>query len=215
MTRLNNEGRGREFIEARENMRRQGYVGDACWLHALEMTDSKGRKFSDSLNLPNGVAIPPKPMPGTRYANPSDAAADNGDADPQAKEAPDASEFANKGKAQYADAVNWVATNLHLKNVDERSAPNGIAVNLRRDCLEIPRVREIFWSNIFPKLLPSEKELSHIRKAGARNDELDDANAAYERAMQAMADDEAETTPAEPATVPTEATASRESDDRY
>ena len=128
-TRLTNEGRFDEFKEVRENFRRKGYVGDACWIHALEEKDRKGRPFGQSLNIPAGVTLPPSGS--ANYASPSQAA---GDESPM-PEPPEAEAFRNKGKAQYADAVNWVATNLHLKNVNEAEAPNGIAVNLRRDAI--------------------------------------------------------------------------------
>lgn len=207
-TRLTNEGRFDEFKEVRENFRRKGYVGDACWIHALEEKDRKGRPFGQSLNIPAGVTLPPSGS--ANHASPSQAA---GDESPM-PEPPEAEAFRNKGKAQYADAVNWVATNLHLKNVNEAEAPNGIAVNLRRDAIALPRVREIFWAQIFPKLLPTEKEFLHIRKINAKNEDLSDATDTYERAMQEMADDEA--APASDApTVAPEAQPSRESDDAY
>lgn len=175
--RLTDEGRWYEYRNVRESFRRKGLNGLACWEQALLEKDAKGRLFGKPLDMPPGLGLPP--MASSTYANPSAAA------EPESrKAAPDAETFRNKGKAQYADAVNWVATNLHLANVDENDAPNGIAVNLRRDCLDIPRVREIFWSAIFPKLLPSEKEIVHMRKAEGRNPETEDALATYERAVQ-------------------------------
>ena len=56
-TRLTNEGRFDEFKEVRENFRRKGYVGDACWIHALEEKDRKGRPFGQSLNIYSQIGL--------------------------------------------------------------------------------------------------------------------------------------------------------------
>ncbi len=216
-TRLTQEGRFEEFKRKREEFRGKGYVGDACWLHALRERDSEGRPFADPLGVPNGLTLPPSTIPRPRgYASPSAAAsADGPSSDSElSSNAPDAAIFQTKGKAQYADAVNWVATNLHLKNVNEADAPNGIAVNLRRDAIAFPRVREIFWASIFPKLLPSEKEITHMRRVNAKNEDLADASATYERALIEMEKEDAAQAASEP-TVSAEATTSRESDDGY
>ncbi len=180
--RLVDEGRWAGFLQVRETARSQGHQGDECWLIALEHSDQFG-KFADALpyglnvagitsSQPNGSV--PRPMPSGMVGTPK-INLPKPPAQVPPEERPTAATFKARQKGDYRGAVEWVAENLHLDNVVPEDAPSGMAWALLLDCRALPRVREMYWSNIFPRLLPSEKEISQQKRSTSENLDTRDA----------------------------------------
>lgn len=190
-TRLLNEGRFGEFTKVRDAFRAQGRVGNACWEAALDAPDSTGRTFGTPLpsgmvfTPGNGASMPPAPV-GVHTPAP---AASRASAPPKRAEGipadtpvATAADFEGKPRGDHRAAVEWVAEHLHIDGVQPIDAPSGLAWSLLLDCKTSIRMREQFWTNLFSRMLPSDKEMKYLDRRSSENDDTRDAEALYEQA---------------------------------
>ena len=67
---------------------------------------------------------------------------------------------ASKGSCSNSEAIQWVAENLEVEGA-EKNAIGPIALSLLKWAKESPSSRSEFFKNLWPKLLPSQKEIDN------------------------------------------------------
>lgn len=167
--RLQAEGRWDPYLERREALRKIHPLDEANRLAALEFEP-----------LPPGVIeSSPNAAPAKRAAASLP--------DPTTETTAD--DFKDKPPASARDNIMWVAENISRLDATPTQAPSGAAWNLLlavRDPQS--RMSEIFWGQMYTKMLPSQKELDEAGKFNNRNEQsFDLIQSAYDALLAAAA----------------------------
>lgn len=191
--RLTAEGRWTQFRNARETHRAKGLKGNECWFAALRDCDSHGYPFSHiyppgitietvSPRSPKDILEPPAGMTSSAAAvPPPPRVAVNIPKKPVATK----EMYAGKPKPSHRQVVEWVAEHMHLDGVKPEDAPSGTAwgmLQFVKAGMGAGRSEEIFWGQIYPKLMPSQSELKYLERMNDAGDTEKDALDAFERA---------------------------------
>lgn len=149
--RLVREGRWESYVKDREQLRTK-YPLDEANARAAELYAP----------LPQGMtaAVDPGDSPRPKRSGAPDAKK----IDPSIETT--AETFKNKGTPTSREVLQWVADNYNRADVTAEEAPSGAAWNLMVAVRAGDRMQEIFWGQMFTKLLPSQKDLDEQSKFG-------------------------------------------------
>lgn len=95
-------------------------------------------------------------------------------------------------------AIQWVAQHMYVDDVQEDDAPDSTAYGLWLRCRESPSMMDDFWVKIWPKTVPSTKQLESQQRFRDTGQGLLELNAAIRKVLTAATDRAPSEPPAPP-----------------